>query len=83
MPQGLVCIITMEIEIGPGLRSALDVLDFVHEVLPLVPDYLPEKYELERRAAQLSEDLEAMLKSEVRHDGPNDSIEPEGLSGHH
>lgn len=53
--------LTMEVEIGPVCRSALDVLDLVRELLPDIPLDDPRRNDLADRALGLVEFMKASL----------------------
>lgn len=56
--------ITIDIVAGPVLRTAMDVLEFADEILDGIPDYVPEKRELEKRRNALAEICIDMLQKQ-------------------
>lgn len=53
--------ITIEVQPGPVLRTAMDVLDLAQELINAIPDYHPGRAELISRAITLSDVAQAEL----------------------
>jgi hypothetical protein len=55
---------TLDVRIGPVMRSALDVLDLAMELVDAVPDYHPHRSELVTRTRSLQETCAASLRTQ-------------------
>ena len=61
---------TIEAECEPTLRTALDALDLLHEVIELLPDYLsPQRKELTARADALADVAVSTLRTSMKPKG--------------
>lgn len=54
--------VKIEVEVGPVMRTALDVLDLSAELVDAIPDYHPQKLELIERGKALIEMCQLLLR---------------------